>query len=210
MKDIFKFISELGKLKSDGRRGWKLHGIENPETTAAHTFQMAMIVWAVGRSRDDLDLSRAIKMALMHDICEIYSPDLTSHDAVSIDEEKEFTRKDLKNLEPKKGRPTTEQRKKLKKVKKELEDEAIDKLTADLPSDFKEEISDLWEEYKKRITKEAKFVKQVDNITNLIQGMEYWKEGCDEIEYKLWIRRAKETIDDPDLKDLLIEVEDSL
>ena len=210
MREIFQFISRIGELKAAGRRGWEVHGIDNSETTASHTFQAAMLVWSVGRKKDDFDLNRAIKMALIHDICEVYAPDLTPYDAVSIDEDKDFTKEDVQDLEPIKGRPTTKQRRKMKKIKKELEEDGIQKLIADLPKDMKEEIESLWHEYEKRVTPESRFVKQADKITNLLQGMEYWKQGGVDIEYKLWIRRAKETIDDPLLTEFLIEIEESL
>ena len=210
MREIFEFISRIGELKAAGRRGWKVHGIDNSETTASHTFQLALLVWSVGRRKDDFDLNRAIKMALIHDICEVYSPDLTSYDAVAIDEDKEFTKEDVEDLEPIKGRPTTKQRKKMKAVKKELEEEAVQKLIKDLPEDMKEEIEGLWHEYEKRVTPESRFVKQADKVTNLLQGVEYWKKGCKEIEHNLWVRRAKETIDDPLLTEFLIEIEESL
>src|SRR6056297_749452 len=119
MKEIFDFISNIGKLKADGRRGWILHEVDNPETTASHAFQVAMLVWTVGKKKD-LDLNRAIKMALVHDICEVYSPDLTSYDAVAIDEDKEFTEEDVEDLEPIKGRPTHKQRIKMGKVKSKM------------------------------------------------------------------------------------------
>lgn len=210
MTEILKFISRVGKLKADGRRGWKIHQIENPETTASHTFQLAMLVWTVGQKKEDFDLNRAIKMALIHDICEVYSPDLTSYDAVGIDEDEEFTKEDVEDLEPIKGRPTTKQRSKMKKVKKELEDEAIKKLIKDLSKEIREEIMELWNEYENRVTDEGRFVKQADKITNLLQGVEYWKQGCKEIEHKLWVRRAKEVIDDPHLTEFLIDLEESL
>ncbi len=210
MKEVFEFISKIGKLKSDGRRGWKLHDVKNPETTASHSFQLAMLVWSVGRKKKEFNLNRAIKMALIHDICEVYSPDLTSYDAVAIDVEKEFKKEDVKDLEPVKGRPTTKQRKKMKEVKKELEDDAIKKLLKDIPEDFKKEINGLWKEYEKRVTSESRFVKQADKITNLLQGIEYWKGGNDDIEYKLWLRRAKETIDDPLLTEFLREIEENI
>ncbi len=210
MKEIYEFITSVGKLKSEGRRGWKIHDIENPETTAAHTFQLALIVWTVGKRKEDFDLNRAIKMALIHDICEVHSPDLTSYDAVGIDENEKFTRDDIENLKPKKGRPTLKQRKKMKKVKRELESEAMDKILADLPEEISEDFFELWREYEKKVTPEAKFVKQADDVTNLLQGMEYWKDGHKGIEYRLWVRRGKEKIDDPDLIEFLVMIEESL
>ncbi len=210
MKEIFEFISQVGKLKKEKRRGWQIHGIKDSETTASHIFQLSMLVWMIAEKREDIDSERAIKMALLHDVCEVYSPDLTSYDAAGIDPNKDFTKENLKNLKPVIGRPTTAQRVKMEKIKKELEDEAIEKLIKDLPKKQKKELNEIWNEHVKNITPESKLVRQSDRIINLLQGMEYWKSGINSIEFNLWIRRAKEVIDDPDLINFLEEIEDSL
>lgn len=210
MENLFKFINQLGELKSEGRRGWKIHDIDNAETTAAHIFQTAMLVWVVGKKKEDIHTNKAIKMALMHDICEVHSPDLTSYDAVAIDEEEEFTKEDVKDLEPEKGRPTTEQRIKMKKVKSELEDEAMDKLISELYPELQNEFESLWQEHEEGSSPESQLVNQADEVINLLQGMEYWKEGNKDISYELWVRRAKETLDIPELVEMLEEIEKSL
>ncbi len=35
-------------------------------------------------------MERAMKMALVHDICEVYSPDFTAYDAVAINQKKKL------------------------------------------------------------------------------------------------------------------------
>lgn len=195
MKELFNFLIEVGKLKRKYRRGWLIHKIKNPETTAEHIFHLAILVWVFGKNKK-LNLERAIKIALIHDLCEIYSPDLTSYDAKALKEKERITMKKLLNIKPIPGRPTINQRKKLEKIKEKLEARAIRKLIAKLPRDLKKEINSLWLDYEKGITSEGRFVKQADKIINLLQGLEYWKK-YGKIKHYLWIRRIKEVIDDP-------------
>jgi len=39
-------------------------------------------------------------------------------------------------------------------------------------------------------------VRQADKVINLLQGIIYWKK-YGKIQHRLWIRRAKEVLDDP-------------
>lgn len=79
MKEILNFLIEVGKLKGRKRRGWEIHQIKNPETTAEHIFHLALLAWVLGEKKG-LKLERVIKMALIHDLCEVYAPDLTPYD----------------------------------------------------------------------------------------------------------------------------------
>jgi len=205
IKKILNFILNVNTLKGKERRGWKIHKIKNSETTAEHIFSLTFAVWALGKN-EKIDLNRAIKMALIHDICEVYAPDFTSYDAAAIDEKKEISPKDLLKLKPKPTRPTIEQRKKLEKVKKKLEEEAMRKLISGLPLNLKKEIKELWEEYEKQLTKESHFVKQLDKVINYFQGMQYWKK-YGRLKHKLWAARIKEVIDNPNIIKLVDEFE---
>jgi len=201
MKNILNFIVEVAKLKGKARRGWLIHQIKNPETTAEHIFHLAILVWVLGEKKK-INLERAIKIALIHDLCEVYAPDLTSYDAVALPEKGRITIEQLLNIKPKSGRPTLNQRKKLEKIKQKPEAKAIKRLIKNLPFKLKQEISNLWLDYENGLTKEARFVKQIDRLANLLQGLIYWKE-FGKIEYCLWIRRAKEVLDDPIATDFL-------
>jgi putative hydrolase of HD superfamily len=205
IKTIFNFLIEVNKLKGKKRRGWVIHKIKNPETTIEHIFSLTMLVWFLGKMKR-INLERAIKMALIHDVCEIYSPDFTSFDAKGLKEKGKTTVKELLKVQPKFGRPTTNQRKKMEKIKQALEIRAIKKLISKLPPVFKKEIEDLWLDYEKGLSKEGRFVKQADKMINFMQGMEYWKK-YGRIQHKLWRQRIKEVIDDPILLNFLQEVE---
>ena len=74
-KNVAQFFLELGVLKRFPRNGWLRAGIENPESIADHSFRTAMIAWALSEF-ERADSSRAVKMALLHDIEESRTGDL--------------------------------------------------------------------------------------------------------------------------------------
>jgi len=187
---LLDFFSEVGKLKRKPRRGWMVHQIKNPESTADHIFRMATLAWILGKKKQ-LNLERVIKMALVHDLCEIYTMDLTPYDPLLPKNKKKI-------MEVLKRWPqfTPALKRKKMKEKSKAESIAIDKLISKLPSDLKVEIKNLWRDFEKGLTKEGRFVHQIDKIENFLQGLEYWKK-YGKIQHKLWRRWIKEWIDDP-------------
>lgn len=177
-----------------------MHRIKNAETTAEHIFYLAILVWALGK-RKKIDLARAIKMALIHDLCEVYAEDLTPYDPLLPTNRKDA----MKVL--KKWPKFTPQLKKQKELRKNrAESCSFNKLVASLPKNFQAELKNLWLDYSNRFTKEARFVRQADKIINFLQGIEYWKKHG-KIRHKLWARWIKEIIDDPVLIQFIKEIE---
>jgi putative hydrolase of HD superfamily len=200
MDDTLNFLIEVGKLKGKKRRGWILHQIKNPETTAEHIFHLAILVWVLGK-RKRLNMERAIKIALIHDLCEVYAPDLTPYDPLLPKNKKKILAV-LKKWP--KFTPLLKRQKEKKKNK--LESEAINKLISKLPKDLKSEIKYLWLDFLNGLTKEGRFVRQADKMINFFQGLEYWKK-YGKIKHDLWMRWIKEIIDDPALLKIIKEVE---
>jgi putative hydrolase of HD superfamily len=200
MKEILDFLINVGKLKGKKRRGWIVHQIKNPESTAEHIFHLAILVWILGKKKK-INLDRAIKMALIHDLCEVYAPDLTPYDPLLPKDKKKI-------MEVLKKWPKFTPALKIKKEKEKskLETRGLNKLLKRLPKDLKKEIKALWIDLQKGLTKEAKFVKQADKVINFLQGMEYWKK-YGRIQYKLWIRWIKENIDNPVLIEFIKTIE---
>ena len=201
MKELLNFFIEIGKLKRKKRRGWVAHQIKNPESTAEHIFRMAIIAWVLGE-RKRLNLERVIKMALIHDLCEVYAPDLTPYDPL-------LPKDQNKIIEVLKRWPKFTPSLKIKSYKKKykLENLALNKLISRLPSNIKSEIKNLWLDYEKGLTREGRFVKQIDKVENLLQGLEYWKK-YGKIQHKLWMRWIKEWIDDPVLLEFIRVVDE--
>jgi putative hydrolase of HD superfamily len=184
------FILEIGKLKGKKRRGWILHEIKNSETTAEHIFHLTFLVWLLGEEKN-INLNRAIKMALVHDLCEVYAEDFTPYDSILLKSKKRL-KEDLKFWP--KFTPEMKIKKEIEKSK--MENEALEKLLLNLSPKFKNEILNLWKDFQKGASSEARFVKQADKLINFLQGIEYWKK-YGKIKHRLWHRWIKEIIDDP-------------
>ena len=204
MKELLNFFIEVGKLKRKNRRGWQVHQIKNSESTAEHIFRVAIIAWILGEKKR-LNLEKVIKMALIHDLCEIYAPDLTPYDPL-LPEDEEKAIKAMKVLKKRwpKFTPTLKRKRQKDKYKAELA--GLKKLTFGLPLYLTTEIKSLWIDFEKGLSKEGRFVKQIDKLENLLQGIEYW-EKHGKIQYKLWMRWIKEIIDDPLLLELIDEID---
>ncbi len=82
MEELVKFFFEVGKLKKMARKGWVINNIKNPESIAEHVFRAALMAWFLGTKKKGLNIERIIKMALIHDLCEIYAGDTTTYDSV--------------------------------------------------------------------------------------------------------------------------------
>jgi putative hydrolase of HD superfamily len=201
MKKILNFLIAIGKLKNKERRGWIVHQIKNPETTAEHIFHLAILVWVLGEKKK-LNIERAIKMALIHDLCEVYAPDLIPLDALLFKNRKRPSLKKILTSKPKVGYPTIKEKERLAKFKQAMEEKAFKKLLFDFPADLREEMEGLFEEYNEGFTGVARFVKQAECLINFLQATEYWKR-YKQIPYRLWVRWAKESIDAPVLLDFL-------
>lgn len=200
MKDILNFLIKVGELKNKKRRGWVVHQIKNPESTAEHIFHLTILVWSLGKMKK-LNLERAIKIALIHDLCEVYAPDLTPYDPLLPKDRKKMA--EVLRRWPK-FTPLLKRKKEIKKQR--MEKAALNKLISRLPTNLKSELKYLWLDFEKGLSKEGRFVKQADKIINFLQGIEYWKK-YGKIQRKLWTRWIKEITDEPILVDFIKEIE---
>lgn len=188
MKEILNFLIEIGKLKKIPRKGWVLRSIKNPETIASHTFRMAVMAWLLGEKKA-LNLNKIIKMSLIHDICEVYAGDTTPYDKLLLNGAK-------KEIIQKWPRFLKKEKEKMFREKQQKENKALKKLISKLSSSSKKEIEGLWADYEHGLTKEGKFVKQLDRVENLLQALEYWKESKKFAIWPWWVQ-IEELVDDP-------------
>jgi len=200
MCDILNFVMQTGKLKRLGRTGWILAGVKNPETVAQHTFQMTFLAWFLGEIKG-LDTDRIVKIALVHDLCEVYAGDQTPYDPIIA-----TGIKDVKKLVSKPPRVPYTQRLEWLIGKLNTEWKALSKLTSDLPKELREEMLNLWIDFEEGLTKEGRFVYQVDQMVNLTQAIEYWKKDKSFPITPWWIT-IKEKIDDPVLLKFIAEMD---
>lgn len=77
-------LLEALELKSLPRAGWVRAGIAAPESVAAHSWGVAWLVLALCPSA--LDRARALAMAVIHDLPEVRTGDVTPHDGIEAAE----------------------------------------------------------------------------------------------------------------------------
>jgi putative hydrolase of HD superfamily len=73
---IVNFIYELGHLRRVKREGWRLLGIDTPESVAEHSLRTAQIAWILAKMEGLQNPHEAVTIALFHDIGETRIGDL--------------------------------------------------------------------------------------------------------------------------------------
>jgi len=74
-------LVELAGLKALPREGWRRVGVPHPESVAAHSWGLALLVLLYLPA--ELDRERALSFAALHDLAEVRVGDITPHDGVS-------------------------------------------------------------------------------------------------------------------------------
>ncbi|MBR9701243.1 HD domain-containing protein [Candidatus Woesearchaeota archaeon] len=93
------FFYDMAQLMNTPRQGWLDHGVseQDCESVADHSYKVATLGFMIAeRHRQDLDSFRVMRLALFHDIGEIYSGDITPRDGVSAEEK---SRRELEGVE---------------------------------------------------------------------------------------------------------------
>lgn len=174
LKEIIEFSKLIGKLKKIERTGWVTGpGIKNPESVADHTFRTVALAMVIADIKK-LDAEKMMRMALLHDLGEAITGDFDFY------AKKRFT---ADEIEQKEG-------------------EAILRILSTLPGELRSNYLEIWKEYRKQETTEARFVKEIDRIEMIFQAWEYEKEGYDKERLERFWEKTKPLIRDPDIKKL--------
>ncbi|AFL95707.1 metal-dependent phosphohydrolase, HD superfamily [Thermococcus cleftensis] len=77
---LLDLLLEAGNLKRLPRTGWLLRGVPNPESIADHSYRVALITLFLADELKvkgvDVNVERALKMALLHDLAEARITDI--------------------------------------------------------------------------------------------------------------------------------------
>jgi putative hydrolase of HD superfamily len=139
-KKVLRFIEEIDQMKNIDR-SILLNDGQKLENNAEHSWHISLMVWLFSSFFEHkINLEKAIKMALIHDLVEIYAGDIFAYD-----------------FEARKEKPQ----------KEVLAAQRLFKL---LPKKQKEELFSLWTEYEERKTPEAKLVHSMDKLQPIIQN----------------------------------------
>ncbi|EGS21763.1 metal dependent phosphohydrolases with conserved 'HD' motif-containing protein [Thermochaetoides thermophila DSM 1495] len=143
----------LERLKTTKREGWRRLGIDRGESISDHMYRMAMLSMLAPPSlASRLDMTKCMKMCLIHDMAESIVGDITPVDGID---------------KPEKSR---------------REASTMDFITKGLLGNVDEgkvgaEIRAIWQEYEDSKTLESLYVHDIDKMELLLQMVEYEKRG---------------------------------
>lgn len=196
MRELIEFLTEVGKLKRIKRKGWVMRSVKEPETISDHTFRVTLMGWVLAK-KEKLNIEKVMKMALIHDLCEVYAGDWTPYDSIKINDSKTFQTLPAH---------LTKEKIIISNEKRCKEKSALIKITKKLPKELCDEILSLWYEYEEGYSKEGRFVRQLDRIENVLQALEYQKEDPNLPINSFW-QTANELVDDKILLQFLKELD---
>src|SRR5436305_7017032 len=75
-RTLLDVLLEIQMLDRIPRAGFVLRGVAEPESVAEHTLHVLFLVWALGPKIEGLDVTRAVEIALIHDLAELRIGDL--------------------------------------------------------------------------------------------------------------------------------------
>ena len=139
LKAQIGFIMEIDEMKNVLRRNLIKDGSRR-ENDAEHSWHLAVSAMVLSEyaGEKDTDISHVLKLALVHDLVEVYAGDTFAYDT--------------------KGYEDKEQREK----------DAADKLFSMLPDGQSEEFRALWDEFEENKTNESKFANALDRFMPLL------------------------------------------
>ena len=150
LKSQLRFLAEADKMKGIFRQTW-LTDKSRQENDAEHSWHFALTAMVLFEycGIDGVDIDRVNKMALVHDLVEIYAGDTFAYDVI--------------------GNETKEAR----------ESESADRLFSMLPRGQAEEYRSLWEEFDEMKTPDAIYASAIDRLQSLhninLSGGITWK-----------------------------------
>ncbi len=150
LEQLLEFAKTIEKFKTIERQMYCSNG--KRENDAEHSWHLGMLVMLFDKELpQEADRLTMLKMALMHDLIEVYSGDTFAFD------------------------------KEAQKTKKEREQAAARKLFAQLPDDLRTEFEQLYSAYENSSTTEGQLMKALDKIQPTIQNLctegRSWKEN---------------------------------
>ena len=134
---ILCFVKELERLKTVTRTAWTTTG--RRESTAEHSWRLSVFAGLMCTMMPELDRENVLMTALIHDLGEIYTGDVSA--ALLPDPDEKY----------------------------EEEKQAVQKLFSLLDEPARTQLYTLWQDYENGRTAEARFVRALDKAETIIQ-----------------------------------------
>ncbi len=151
LKKQIEFAVTVDKMKEVLRRNLVVSG-ERRENDAEHSWHLALMAMLLEEySAEKVNIEKVLKIALVHDLVEVYAGDTFAYDEKGYED------------------------------KEERERAAADKLFGSLEGEQSAEIRALWDEFEAIETPESKYANAIDRIQPLILNYltngHTWKQG---------------------------------
>ncbi|NLM10505.1 MAG: HD domain-containing protein [Clostridiaceae bacterium] len=160
LKQQISFIVEIDKLKNIFRQSY-LTDKSRHENDAEHSWHLAIMAFLLaGHVDEGIDILKVIKMVLMHDLVEIDAGDTYCYDE------------------------------KAKQDKREREEKCAERIFKMLPEEQCREMYELWEEFERMETAEAKYAAALDRLQPVL--LNYFSEGKSWKEHGICIEQVIE------------------
>jgi putative hydrolase of HD superfamily len=163
MSLLMELFHTAERLKNELRHAYKSNGLQ--ETVAEHSWRLCLMTLVLSETIEEIDRDKCLKMALIHDLPEIFAGDTYRLD-----------------LEKQAGM-------------REREKVAMEKLVKRIPEGTAREITGLWFEFEEGSTRKARLVRLIDRLEVLIQHNESdiskWNDLEKQIQYGLAEKHAE-------------------
>ncbi len=151
--------------------------MDKVESVADHSFGVAVLVLFEGEKRG-YDVGNLLKLALIHDLEEAITGDLTPRD------KRHLSKNSLSRMRTK----------------------AVLSIIERLPENSRSQYQKLWQDLRTAQTREARLVKALDKLEMALQAKEYERRGVDRRKLADFYRSATRQVSDPALRRVLREV----
>lgn len=163
---VLQIVALAEKLKYELRHSWLSNGRQ--ESVAEHTWRMSLMAILVQPYLDKpVAMEKLLKMIIIHDLVEAEAGDIPAFDTMNNEE--------------------------LKQKKQENEHKAIVNIKQILSAPLGEELYDLWMEFEKKETYEAKVANALDKLEVKIQHNEAHIDTWLPIEHKMVFQVGQHT-----------------
>ena len=146
------FARLIGRLKTTPQTGWVRRGVPRYESVADHSWRVAALSFLLN---GDVDVSKCLSLAVVHDMAEAVVGDIAPDDNVSKEDKQNREQQAMEKIVATLQKATTS-----------ATEEASESASA-------KQLHDLFHEYEQRESAEAIAVKDLDLLDMIVQADEY-------------------------------------
>ena len=168
---VYQFLTICDNLKAVPRTGWLLRGVppSAAENVAAHSHTTTILSYILAKqASEEVDLTRLLLMALIHDLPEAVIGDIP--------------------ISAQRADPS------FREAKEKAENTAMETILSSLPENIRLQLQNIWKEYLRGETLEARLVEGADRLATAIHAVELIKSGYPSKRFIPFIDHAETTL----------------